>query len=134
MRHLTQDTVAFLIRIAINCDGNVVYTIIWFADACIRSDAYFWSFIDMAARYQKTLSDLFPEVAKEWHPTRNGAIRPDSISPFSKKKVWWQCAEHPQHVWDAVIGNRTGRKSRCPFCAGRRADRTNSLAALRPDL
>lgn len=58
----------------------------------------------------------FPDVATEWHPTRNGTTDPSTLSGSSGKKFWWigACG----HEWDASIRNRTYRKSGCPVCAG----------------
>ena len=64
------------------------------------------------------LATLYPEIAKQWHPTLNGALTPNSVTAGSHRKVWWQCAEG--HVWQAVIYTRTGvKKCGCPVCAGR---------------
>ncbi len=38
-----------------------------------------------------SLAERFPEIAKEWHPYRNGNIAPDTINSGSKRFVWWQC-------------------------------------------
>ena len=42
-----------------------------------------------------------------------------TLRPGSGKKVWWKCPEG--HEWEAVIANRTKRRSGCPFCAGNMA-------------
>ena len=55
-----------------------------------------------------------PELAKEWHPTRNGKLTPQDVLPGSGTKVWWYC-EHG-HEWQAKIGNRS-RGTGCPICA-----------------
>ena len=63
------------------------------------------------------LATLHPRVAAEWHPTLNGALTPEQVTPGSRKKVWWRCAFG--HVWKAVIYPRTGpKKCGCPVCAG----------------
>ena len=74
---------------------------------------------------------LEPEVAGQWHPDLNGALRPDMVTTGSHQKVWWQCPEG--HVWKAVVYSRTGpKKSGCPVCAGRaRARRPERYAVLR---
>jgi len=61
----------------------------------------------------KTLAFRFPEIAKEWHPSKNENLRPDNIGGKSGKKVWWQCPK--KHEWQSAINNRTvGTK--CPYC------------------
>jgi hypothetical protein len=62
-------------------------------------------------------SILYPEIAKEWHPTENGDLRPENFVFGSHTKVWWQCREHPEHVWKTKIYHRTQRGSGCPDCA-----------------
>ena len=59
-----------------------------------------------------------PELAKEWHPTLNGALTPQMVTEGSCRKVWWICREG--HVWKTAICNRTNAKKRtgCPVCAG----------------
>ncbi len=59
------------------------------------------------------LSVKFPELNKEWHPTKNGKKTPADYSFGSQKKVWWICKK--EHTWKAVIRNRTGG-SGCPKC------------------
>ena len=36
-----------------------------------------------------SLSNAYPEIAKEWHPTKNGDLQPEDVAPKSGKKVWW---------------------------------------------
>ena len=63
------------------------------------------------------LATLKPKVAKEWHPTLNGELRPDDVTLGSNKRVWWKC--HEGHVWQAMVFSRTRKKgSGCPVCAG----------------
>jgi len=39
----------------------------------------------------RALPFTLPELAKQWHPTRNGDLTPEDVTPGSAKKVWWQC-------------------------------------------
>ena len=62
-----------------------------------------------------SLKDVFPHVASEWHPTKNGDKLPEDYRPHSNKRVWWQCSFG--HEWEAPINNRTGKGKRgCPKC------------------
>lgn len=63
-----------------------------------------------------SLATLFPEISKEWHPTKNGDITPNDIAPRSGKKIWWQCAKNKDHVWHTTPDHRTGRGQECPYC------------------
>lgn len=63
---------------------------------------------------EHSLAKLFPNIAKEWHPSKNGNLTPESVFAHSGKRVWWQCGLY-NHEWFASINNRTnGRK--CPHC------------------
>ena len=63
------------------------------------------------------LAFRFPEVAKEWHPTKNGDLRPEDVTYGSHKKVWWMCEKG--HEWQNKVNNRTGRRQSCADCHGR---------------
>lgn len=65
---------------------------------------------------QNSLTSLYPDVAKEWHPTRNSPLSPDKVKKASGKKVCWKCSRDPSHEWEAVIRNRTLLGSGCPKC------------------
>jgi len=56
-----------------------------------------------------------PKLASEWHPTKNGDLKPEDCRPFSHKKVWWKCPKGDNHEWQATIGNRNQGRG-CRFC------------------
>lgn len=80
---------------------------------------------------QYNLSEVNPKLAQEWHPTKNGVLNPESVTPRCKRKVWWQCDNG--HEWKAEVGNRFMGTS-CPYCAGKLATQETSLAAQNPEL
>lgn len=63
------------------------------------------------------LRTMYPDIASQWHPTRN-TFTSDKISPESHYKAWWECSEG--HEWEAIVQNRTRKNTRCPYCAGRK--------------
>ena len=63
-----------------------------------------------------SLADNYPEIAKEWHPTKNGNLTPNDIMAGSNIKIWWRGA--CGHEWEAYVGNRTLKRSGCPYCSG----------------
>jgi Probable Zinc-ribbon domain len=77
------------------------------------------------------LEVLMPDLAKEWHPTKNHGLLPTDVSPGSGKYAWWICDK--KHEWEARIGSRSEGVG-CPYCAGKRVSSDNCLAALRPDI
>lgn len=83
------------------------------------------------------LSVINPDLAREWHPEINGNLRPEDVTPKSNKKIWWQCGNG--HKWQATPNNRSQgnsrvKGSRCPYCYGRFATKTNNLASKYPEL
>lgn len=73
-----------------------------------------------------------PELANEWHPYRNGTLRPIDVKLHSNLKVWWQC-EHG-HEWRAYINNRSHGIG-CPYCSGKIAlEGENDLLTKNPEL
>lgn len=81
------------------------------------------------------LSRALPELAAQWHPTRNGKLTPDKAYPNSMKKAWWLCSQG--HEWETLISSRATAATGCPECysARQKLPRTGgSLANTRPDL
>lgn len=65
---------------------------------------------------QSSLLEMNPEIAKEWHPTKNGTLLPSMFNPGSNHKVWWQCSKCGRE-WKTSVSERTGRdKTGCPRC------------------
>ena len=81
--------------------------------------------------WENCLEKKYPNVARDWHPTKNGALTPRDVAPNSSKTVWWQCGRG--HEWRRKIAYEIDSRG-CPYCNGRLACKDNSLAALRPDL
>jgi hypothetical protein len=79
-----------------------------------------------------SLATEYPDVASEWHPSKNGGLTPNQVPPGSDKKVWWKCEAGPDHEWQSSVSNRTSGNKGCPFCAGNQVSVTNSLATLYP--
>ena len=78
------------------------------------------------------LATTHPELAKQWHPTKNGDLKPYDFISGSHKKVWWLCEEG--HEWDATIHNRV-RGSGCPYCSNKKILKGfNDLATTHPEL
>lgn len=81
-----------------------------------------------------SLQTLYPDIAKEWHPTKNGALTPDMFDFGSIENVWWKCSKC-NGEWRTTINLRTNQKTQCPFCTGKKVLKGfNDLATLRPDL
>lgn len=73
-----------------------------------------------SCNYCLSLGVLEPEIAKEWHPTKNGKLTPFDVKRAYNKKVWWLCSEG--HEWEAGVGKRTVMRRNCPVCGYSRAE------------
>jgi hypothetical protein len=86
-----------------------------------------------------SLADERPDVAREWHPTKNEKLTARQVRPGSTQMVWWRCARDPDHCWKARVYARTtggadGTGAGCPFCTGRRLSFERSLAVLNSEI
>lgn len=80
---------------------------------------------------ENDLASRFPAIAVQWHPEKNDKLIPESVSPYSNRRVWWQC--NLGHEWQAVVAARTMHGSGCPYCAGKKVlSGFNDLATLEP--
>lgn len=73
-----------------------------------------------------------PELAKEWHPIKNGDLTPYNVTHGSGKKVWWQCENG--HEWTERIGVRNRENIGCPFCLRKRPSEEYNLLIENPEL
>ena len=83
-------------------------------------------------RKKVSLQIEYHEIAKEWHPIKNGDLKPTDVTFGSGKKVWWKCEKG--HEWISSIANRVRGKG-CPYCAGQKVwSGYNDLATTEPAL
>ena len=79
-----------------------------------------------------SLQNRFPDIAAQWHPTKNGSLKPEDVTPGANQKAWWLCEKG--HAYQALVNNRT-RGSGCPYCSGAKVlAGFNDMATLRPEL
>ena len=65
----------------------------------------------------KSLKDEFPEIAKQWHPTKNGKLTPNDVTQGQATRVWWKC--RCGKVWRTRLNGRHLRSKKprgCPNC------------------
>jgi len=62
----------------------------------------------------KSLKKLMPNLAKEWHPTKNGNTTPDMVTLGSDFRAWWQCSTCC-HEWQTSVNHRANGTG-CPKC------------------
>jgi hypothetical protein len=80
---------------------------------------------------ENCLATKNPQLAKDWHPTRNENCTPENVMPGISRKVWWICMKG--HEWEAAVNNRSQGQG-CPFCAGKQVNEENCLGNLNPGL
>ena len=81
-----------------------------------------------------SLANKYPEIAVEWHPSKNDRIKPSDIVSGSHTNFWWKCSEC-NHDWRISPGARTqGLQTGCPACANLtiKPDKSNSLGVFAP--
>lgn len=59
------------------------------------------------------LATTHPQLAVEWHPTKNGDLTPDEVTYGMGKKVWWLCPQG--HEYQATVLHRSSGTN-CPIC------------------
>ena len=78
------------------------------------------------------LASVAPEIASEWHPSRNEGLGPDQVTVGSKVRVWWNC--RLDHQWEAPVFTRSAGHG-CPVCTGKVVlEGFNDLLSQRSDL
>lgn len=81
---------------------------------------------------EQSLACVNPSLAEEWHPTKNGQLTPEMISPHASFRVWWQCAE--EHEWQTTPNSRM-HGSGCPKCKRFIVNPgVNDIVTLKPEL
>ena len=85
---------------------------------------------------EESLSALFPDIAAQWHPTKNGSLTPDQVPNRGDMRVWWQCPKVKEHVYEARVADRSDKKRArgCPFCSGNKVSPERSLSTLSPSV
>ena len=76
------------------------------------------------------MATLNPELAKEWHPTKNGDLKPSMVTKNANKKVWWKCSNKDcGHEWKALVNsrNRKVEATGCPKCNQSKGEKQISI-------
>ena len=82
---------------------------------------------------ENDLAACRPDLAKQWHPSKNGILTPETVVAGSHRKVWWRCEKG--HEWQARVASRTVDGAGCPVCAGKIVvPGENDLASHFPDI
>jgi hypothetical protein len=85
------------------------------------------------ASVTNSLASLYPEIAAQWHLTKNDTLTPEQVPAGSAKKVWWKCPQGSDHEWLTQVRYRVIGDG-CPCCSGVKVSVTNSLASRYPEI
>lgn len=80
------------------------------------------------------LESTHPNIASEWHPSKNGTLSPRDIVAGTHKKAWWQCPADTTHVYYSNIYDRIYKQAGCPYCASKLVCKSNCLSTTHPKL
>lgn len=62
-----------------------------------------------------SLATNYPELAKEWHPIKNGDLIPEEMTCKNRRDVWWKCSKCG-YEWHCAISLRTRGYGKCKNC------------------
>ncbi len=72
--------------------------------------------VSLTVAKDSNIQKTYPNIAEEWHPTKNGYLSPKDISYGSESVVWWKCS-WCGYEYQQRINKRTLRNFGCPQCA-----------------
>ncbi len=82
-----------------------------------------------AIRRSRSLAETHPNIAGQWHPTKNEDLTADDVTSGSGGKVWWLC--ETGHEWEATVSGRTKGGTGCPECFAKTRGERIRRAAIR---
>ena len=77
------------------------------------------------------LKVLRPDLARQWHPTKNGTLGPMDVTPGSGRKIWWLCEQG--HWWSASVYDRV-RGMSCTYCRSLQKPAERRMVDEKPEL
>jgi len=89
---------------------------------------------------RNSMAKTYPDMARQFHPTKNGKLSPETILPGRHGKIWWLCYDC-DHEWKTSPGGRISNTRRdditsCPACVNVEVhiDGRNSFLNTQPEL
>lgn len=91
------------------------------------------------------LNDLqtqYPEIAYQWHPFRNGILKPNQVFPYDMRSVWWylpytdpSTGKIHYFEWVQTVTLKVRSLNDCPYTAGHAVwTGYNDLQSCFPDI
>ena len=78
---------------------------------------------------EKSILKIKPELAKLWHPTKNGNLKPSEVNAGSRKGCWFLCKKGHEFK---ISPHQKGYRFTCPYCSGKKVTHDNNLEYLHP--
>ncbi|TSC71182.1 MAG: hypothetical protein G01um101470_724 [Parcubacteria group bacterium Gr01-1014_70] len=79
------------------------------------------------------MATTHPELAMEFHPSKNGNLSPATLVAGTHKRLWWQCRKCG-YEWQVVGNSRVRYKSGCPACSNKQVTSWNNMTVTHPRL
>lgn len=112
---------------------QVLKALCGFCDVDVERDAAMIYSSYIITRKKQSLKTICPEIAAEWHPTLNGSLSAEMVSPMANKMIWWLCKFG--HEWQMSVQDRVNQHCGCPICSGKRiVSGINDLLSRYPEL
>ena len=87
----------------------------------------------ISSEKENSIANNHPELLSDWHPSKNGKLKPEYIQAMSNKRFWWKCSACG-YEWKSSAANRSIGHG-CPACSGRVvAKGINDLFTVNPAL
>jgi Zn finger protein HypA/HybF involved in hydrogenase expression/very-short-patch-repair endonuclease len=77
----------------------------------------------------ESLLSVRPDIAMEWHPTKNGNLLPSMFKSGSSHKVWWKCPKCGYEYQTSIAHRTTNYKpTGCPKCGKEKSDLAKGIS------
>lgn len=81
------------------------------------------------------LATTHPDIAADWHPTKNTSLTPRDVGSGYSRLVWWRCPNDSRHEYRVSPKTRVYMNTRCSICTGHQVQAgINDLRTTHPDL
>ncbi|WP_158297031.1 zinc-ribbon domain-containing protein [Zhihengliuella sp. ISTPL4] len=79
------------------------------------------------------MAAMRPDLAAQFHVSKNAPLTAETVVPGTSRKLWWQC--HLKHEWETTGDNRVRSNTGCPYCSNKKVwAGFNDMAATNPNL
>ncbi|MBO4583887.1 MAG: hypothetical protein J5756_02340 [Clostridia bacterium] len=95
----------------------------------VEHDYYDIKALTLKERESESIINTMPELAAEWHSTKNQPISIRTVTPGMALKAWWKCSKCG-HEWQAYVYSRSAGNG-CPKCRLEIIAKKHSLAAAK---